>query len=122
MRLAKTFLFILIAAGLLAACATQPAPSTLGPPGFLYGLLHGLISPFALIGGFFTDVRVYAFPNSGWWYDFGFIIGAGLLFGAAGREGEKYYVAGYAEGFAAGKKSGQNSNGKQYPAPPKGDV
>jgi hypothetical protein len=84
MRFFKVGLVILTTTVVLAACATQPVPDTFNPPGFWFGLLHGAIAPFALIAAFFTDVRVYAFPNSGWWYDFGFIIGIGALFGGGG--------------------------------------
>ena len=45
-------------------------------------LLHGIVAPWALVGGFFLDIRVYAFPNSGWFYDLGFMLG--LLPYAAG--------------------------------------
>jgi hypothetical protein len=81
MRHACRITFILAIAALLAACATQPAPTALEPPGFFYGFFHGLTVPFALIGAFFTDVRIYAFPNSEWWYDFGFFLGFGTLTG-----------------------------------------
>ncbi len=68
----------------LAACAHQPAPSVDGAPGFFWGLLHGWISLFALIGHIFDhDIRMYAFPNSGGWYDFGFFLGIGSLGGGA---------------------------------------
>ncbi len=60
----------------LAACASQPYADTAGAPGFLMGLIHGLISWIALIAHiFFNDIRIYAFPNSGGWYDFGFLTG-----------------------------------------------
>lgn len=59
----------------LAACATQPHVGSYSSPGFLMGIIHGIISPFALIAGIVTDARVYSFPNSGWWYDFGFMLG-----------------------------------------------
>lgn len=59
----------------LAACATQPAPPGSELPGFFFGLFHGFIAPIAFVIGLFTDVRMYAFPNSGSWYDFGFLIG-----------------------------------------------
>jgi hypothetical protein len=81
MRYVCAVAIILVAGALLTACATQPPPTAFEPPGFWYGLLHGAISPFALVGAFFTDVRIYAFPNSGWWYDLGFVIGAAALFG-----------------------------------------
>jgi hypothetical protein len=79
---ALTVLAVLSLAVVLAACATQPTQATaVGAPGFWYGLLHGLVAPFALIGSLFYDVRIYAVPNSGWWYDFGFFLG---IAGAAG--------------------------------------
>jgi len=88
MRFAKLGLLALVALGLLAACATQPdvASAPAGPPGFLLGLVHGFISPFALIAEIFTHVRVYAYPNSGGWYDFGFVIGAAAIFGGGGLQ------------------------------------
>jgi hypothetical protein len=86
MRLMKLGLLALLALGLLAACATQPAAVAppAGPPGLLLGLVHGFISPFALIAELFTHVRVYAYPNSGGWYDLGFVIGAAAIFGGGG--------------------------------------
>ncbi len=69
----------------LAACASQPYVDTEGAPGFFHGALHGFIAWFALVGHVFNHhIRVYAFPNSGGWYDFGFLIGAGLWGGGAG--------------------------------------
>ena len=70
---------ICIAMLLLASCATQPYPSAADPPGFFSGLLHGFLIFFSFIGSLFTDYRIYAFPNSGGWYDFGFLIGAGFF-------------------------------------------
>ena len=51
------------------------------------GLLHGFLVLFSLIGSIFTDVRIYAFPNSGGWYDLGFVLGVIVFvsFGAGGR-------------------------------------
>ncbi len=66
---------------LLSGCATQPAAPPNGGPGFFFGLLHGFTILFALIGSIFTDYRVYAFPNSGGFYDLGFVLGAGMFFG-----------------------------------------
>jgi hypothetical protein len=79
MRRSKV-LQIIVAVGvllLLASCATQPPEGLNSIPGFFTGLLHGLFSIFALVAGIFTDIKVYNYPNSGWWYDFGFLIGAG---------------------------------------------
>ena len=44
-------------------------------PGFFMGLVHGVIAPIAMVAEIFSDVRIYAFPNSGWPYDLGFLIG-----------------------------------------------
>ena len=68
----------------LASCATQPHPNGGDAPGFFLGLLHGFIIFFSFIGGLFTDYRIYAFPNSGVWYDFGFLLGAGTALGGSG--------------------------------------
>ena len=59
----------------LASCAYQPEPEAYDPPGFFSAIFHGLVAPLALCFGIFSEIRIYAFPNSGWWYDFGFMIG-----------------------------------------------
>ena len=70
---------------LLAACARQTgevvshAPGT---PGLLLGLWHGFIFPWAWIGSLFDPkIAVYAVPNTGGWYDFGFFLGITVLGG-----------------------------------------
>lgn len=69
----------------LAACAAhQPRPLPFGDaPGFWDGIWHGLVAPLALVAHVFTDVRIYAFPNSGGWYDLGFLIGLSAWGGGA---------------------------------------
>lgn len=69
----------LLALGLAACTATQPpADPGVTSPGFWLGLWHGIIAPITFIVSLFTDtVRVYAFPNAGRWYDFGFVLGIG---------------------------------------------
>jgi len=68
----------------LAACAAQPYVDVDGAPGFFHGLLHGFIAWFALVGHVFNhDIRVYAYPNTGGWYDFGFLIGLSVWGGGA---------------------------------------
>lgn len=78
---------ILLGLGLVitvAGCATQPVEYSPGAPGFLYGLLHGVISPYVLVLSFFTDYRMYAYPNTGVPYDIGFFLGfAGYILGLA---------------------------------------
>ncbi len=73
--MAITILALAAAAAVVIGCAYQPTPEAHDPPGFFIGLWHGVVSPYALIAGIVTEVRVYAFPNSGWWYDLGFMIG-----------------------------------------------
>jgi hypothetical protein len=68
----------------LATCATQPKPVAYDPPGFFSGLLHGFLILFSFIASLFTDVRIYNFPNSGVWYDFGYLIGASAFLGGSG--------------------------------------
>ena len=72
MQRAVTLALIPVVSMLLAACATQPALGSSEAPGFWLGLLHGAIAPFSLIASLFYDVRIYAYPNSGWSYDAGF--------------------------------------------------
>jgi hypothetical protein len=63
--------------------------------GFFPGLWHGIISPVTFLISLFTeDVSVYEVHNDGNWYDFGFVLGAGILFGGGflgiGRSGGKH--------------------------------
>lgn len=83
MRTAATLGLLL----LLAACA-RAAPDAVahaaGTPGFLWGLWHGFVFPFAWIGSLFDpDIAVYAVPNTGGWYDFGFFLGVTVLGGGS---------------------------------------
>jgi len=83
--------FRIAAAGLLllsvAACAAQtPAGVSSAPeaPGFLWGIWHGFIFPWAFIGSLFSpDIAVYAVPNRGGWYDAGFFVGITVLGGGS---------------------------------------
>ncbi len=82
------FTFILVAAiiFLVTSCAVQ-TNSVVNPeelPGFWSGLLHGFISLFAFIVGLFTDCEIYAYPNTGGWYDLGFLLGVSIFFGGGG--------------------------------------
>ena len=70
----------------LASCA--PGPNTLEKTpdaegktaGFWLGLWHGLISPITFIISLFSkSVDFYEVHNSGSWYNFGFVLGAGLF-------------------------------------------
>jgi hypothetical protein len=80
---------IFVAAAFLFACATQPHPESFDPPGFWFGLLQGFTIVFSLIGSIFKDVRIYALPNSGGWYDLGYVLGAVSFLGGSGA-GARY--------------------------------
>ena len=64
---------------LFTGCATQPMPTGYYEPGFFSGFFHGATLGFALVGSMFGWCRIYAFPNSGFLYDFGFFLGIGTL-------------------------------------------
>jgi hypothetical protein len=87
---------------ILTSCATQPHMTTYDPPGFIMGFVHGCLSLLSLIGSFFWDIRVYAYPNSGRWYDVGFVLGVACFFGSLGSQSfDKSYVLGYSAGIEA---------------------
>lgn len=76
---------ILAAALLLGGCAA--GPNTLGDSpddegrvaGFGRGLWHGVIAPITFVISLFTDrVELYEVHNNGGWYNFGFLLGAGV--------------------------------------------
>ena len=79
----------------LTACATQVASTvSTAPtaPGFLLGLWHGFIFPVAwVLSLVMPEVAVYAVPNNGGWYDFGFFCGIWFL-GAGARKTRTVYV------------------------------
>ena len=79
---------LLTLVAVLTACAPGPNPAVGSPAaggdaaGFFPGLWHGIISPITFLISLFTeDVSVYEVHNDGNWYDFGFVLGAGILFG-----------------------------------------
>jgi hypothetical protein len=84
MSIARRFWpFVILAAFvfLLGSC-TASQPSVLANtgadpvPGFWRGVWQGFIAPITFIVSLFrNDVRIYAFPNAGRWYDFGFMLG-----------------------------------------------
>jgi hypothetical protein len=70
----------------LTACAPGPNTAEKTPDegghiaGFLSGLWHGFISPVTFIISLFTkNIRIYEVHNNGGWYNFGFVLGAGLF-------------------------------------------
>ena len=74
----------------LAGCARQSAAAVAaGSPGFLQGLWDGFVFPFAWVVSLFVpEVAVYAVPNNGGWYDFGYFLGI-VVFGVGARGGTR---------------------------------
>jgi hypothetical protein len=88
MRSKRIVWILVIAALVLSACAAGANPE-LGTAaidgdvaGLWLGLWHGVIAPVTFIISLFTDnVNLYEVHNNGNWYDFGFVLGAGILLG-----------------------------------------
>jgi len=70
--------------------AAEKTPDSAGKvAGFWLGLWHGLISPVTFVISLFSkSVRLYEVHNNGGWYNFGFVVGAGLFLsgGILGRK------------------------------------
>lgn len=87
----RLILLVGVLALVLAACApgVNPEVGAASPDGdvagFWMGLWHGVIAPITFVISLFTDnVNLYDVYNNGNWYDFGFVLGAGILFGGGG--------------------------------------
>ncbi|MDX1445438.1 hypothetical protein [Lishizhenia sp.] len=78
---------------LLSACApAQDVNECVNatPYNFLGGLWHGVIAPISFVISLFKEeVAIYAVNNTGGWYDFGFLIGAGVFLGGGSRAAKK---------------------------------
>ena len=73
---------------LATGCAATQAPGAVaaGAPGLLLGLWHGFIFPVAWVVSLFApNIAIYAVPNNGGWYDFGYFFGI-VVFGVGARK------------------------------------
>jgi hypothetical protein len=84
MKKLSILLVVTLTVFFFSSCATHSVSQVIDPPGFLKGLLHGFIVLFSFIASLFTDYKIYAFPNAGGWYDFGFLLGVMFFFGGGG--------------------------------------
>ena len=112
------FAAILSIAG-LAACAGQPDAPDADLPGLFIGVWHGLIVPIALLAGLFSDIRIYAFPNEGFLYDLGFVIGLsgwGFLSHAPHSKRRKGKRASHRDGRARGSEGRDSRSPRLDPA------
>ncbi|MBM3310150.1 MAG: hypothetical protein FJY80_01435 [Candidatus Aminicenantes bacterium] len=88
MRNVARAMIVLLLAVMFAAAACAPGPNDAAKTaaadgkvaGFWKGLWHGLISPVTFIVSLFSKkVNLYEVHNNGGWYNFGFVLGAGLF-------------------------------------------
>jgi hypothetical protein len=91
-RLIGALLLVLV----LGACAAGANPEVGlvdvdgDVAGFWTGLWHGFIAPIAFFVSLFSDnVNVYDVNNNGNWYDFGFVVGAGIILSGPRYRGGK---------------------------------
>ena len=86
MRPYQIFGIVILLIFVLASCAPGPnalekTPDSEGKvAGFWKGIWHGFIAPITFIISIFSrSVRLYEVHNSGFWYNLGFVLGAGLF-------------------------------------------
>ena len=87
---------VLVATLVMVGCAPGPnsaektADADGHTAGFLMGLWHGFISPVTFVISVFSrNVRLYEVHNNGTWYNFGFVLGAGLFLSGGILGGKK---------------------------------
>ena len=94
----KHIIFLTVLLVLVSLSGCFPGPNTMVDvpvmdqtvAGFFMGLWHGIIAPFTFIVSLFTEkISMYEVHNSGGWYDFGFVLGAGILFGGGGKASKR---------------------------------
>ena len=93
-----TYMLIFVLMLSMSACLAGPNPMEKKADnegkvaGFWTGLWHGFLAPVTFIISIFTcKVEFYEVHNSGFWYNFGFVLAAGLFLsgGILGRKKEK---------------------------------
>ena len=84
--------FVLATVAILSAlgCAgpnpLQGTPGAHGVAGFWMGLWNGITAPVMFIVSLFNHrVHFYEVHNNGGWYNFGFVLGTGILAGGSFR-------------------------------------
>ena len=87
MNKSVALIILLCATIMMSACLAGPnrlekVPDSDGEvAGFFMGLWHGMLSPITFIISVYSrNIRFYEVHNSGLWYNFGFVLGAGLFF------------------------------------------
>jgi hypothetical protein len=96
MKRLSVLALILVLIIVVASCVPGPNDSEKTPnaagrtAGFWLGIWHGLISPVTFVISIFSkNVRLYEVHNNGGWYNFGFVLGAGLFLSGGILGGKK---------------------------------
>jgi hypothetical protein len=91
-RLRTPLLALVVAGGGLVLAACAPGANNVVAAGgqelagFWLGLWHGVITPVTFVISLFNDnVNIYEVHNNGNWYNFGFVLGLGVVFGSGSR-------------------------------------
>ena len=82
--------FAMCALLLVIGPAHQPELLAGDVPGFWSEFLHGFLVLFSFIASLFAHVRICAFPYSGGWYDFGYLLGAASFLGGGGASASNF--------------------------------
>lgn len=86
----KSILFTTLLLCLLFISSCAPEGVTSKEYGFFYGLLHGFILPFAIIGKIFNlDIGIHAINNTGFGYWLGYFIGFAIITGGSGHQAKR---------------------------------
>ena len=86
MLFAGALALALVVAGCAGPNVLAGTQGSRGVAGFWAGLWHGMICPVAFVISLFNHgVSMYEVHNSGWPYNLGFLFGASMCFGGAGR-------------------------------------
>lgn len=86
MKRTMTIALLIVLIALLSACLAGPnrlektADHEGKSAGFFLGFWHGLLAPISFVVSVFSDgIHFYEVHNNGNWYNFGFVLGAGLF-------------------------------------------
>jgi hypothetical protein len=100
LRTIATLFILLLITLFVVSCVAGPNNMAKTPDangriaGFWLGLWQGFISPITwFISLFIKNIHFYEVHNNGGWYNFGFVVGAGIIFGS-GHKARIHYKKG----------------------------
>lgn len=86
----RVFVVVILAVLLMVLASCAPGPNSLADSknedgniaGFWDGLWQGIIAPITFIISLFNhNVEIYEVHNNGGWYNFGYLLGMGIILG-----------------------------------------